>query len=94
MKLLNKCPICGGELFLDELYQYSMYSKILKSGKISKQSKKGDSGPLEAACIACVNNDFRTNYDDMVTVCVPQYPRIKVEIIEGKFYYEIEDEDD
>ena len=37
-KILNKCPLCGGELEYVALHQYSDVYRILKNGKISKNN--------------------------------------------------------
>lgn len=63
MKLLNKCPICGGVLYTDTLYQFSYIRKINKSGKENKTRKKTSSGLMECYAIYCENMDFQTNYD-------------------------------
>ena len=39
LKVLNKCPLCGSELEILYLGQYSEAYKILKNGKISKVRK-------------------------------------------------------
>jgi hypothetical protein len=64
MEILNKCPICGGKLYEDSLYQYSIIYEIGKSGKILKGTKKRqDNGPMDSTAIRCENNDFATDYD-------------------------------
>ena len=63
MQLLNKCPICGGKLHEDNLYQYSRLYEIGKSGKVLSKYKKVDAGPMNRICIVCENEDFCTNYE-------------------------------
>lgn len=63
-KILNKCPLCGGELEYAVLYQYSKVFRILKNGKISKKRKlRRDEGPMECGYINCPNCDFHTDCD-------------------------------
>lgn len=63
MQLLNKCPICGGKLYEDNLYQYSRLYEIGKSGKVLSKYKKGDEGSMECSSIRCENEDFYTDYE-------------------------------
>lgn len=47
LRVLNKCPLCGSELEILYLGQYSEAYKILKNGKISKVRKyKRDEGSM------------------------------------------------
>lgn len=62
--ILNKCPKCGAELEFNKLCQYTIVSRILKNGKVSKKIKrKTDNGSMEAAFISCEKCDFATNCD-------------------------------
>lgn len=62
--ILNKCPLCGGELEFVDLYQISHVYKILKNGKISKNMKyKRDEGPENASFICCSMCTFHTDCD-------------------------------
>ena len=44
----RKCPLCGGEIEVSDLYQYARTFKITKSGKISKRYTVRDCGSMEA----------------------------------------------
>lgn len=50
-----RCPVCGGEIVVSFLYQYSHDYKVLKNGKLSKRYKKNDCGPMEDAIVSCTN---------------------------------------
>lgn len=63
LKILNKCPICGGKLEYYELMQYSLDYKIKKNGRLAKRYKKGEAGPMECGFIGCTICDFLTNCD-------------------------------
>ena len=52
-KRREKCPLCGGNITVSDLYQYSYEHKITKSGKVSKKSKKIDCGSMEASVAGC-----------------------------------------
>lgn len=55
-KVLKKCPICGGELEVNNLCQYSIVYRILKSGKISKNKKlTRDEGSMECFFYRVIN---------------------------------------
>lgn len=49
----EKCHLCGGEIEISELYQYSHDFKITKSGRISKRYIKRDCGSMEATVAGC-----------------------------------------
>ncbi len=49
----RKCPICGGEIEITDLYQYAHAFKLTKSGRISKRYKVIDCGPIEASIAGC-----------------------------------------
>lgn len=62
--ILNKCPLCGGELEYVNLCQYSNVYRILKNGKISKTMKrKRDEGSMECGFICCSICNFHTDCD-------------------------------
>lgn len=63
MQLLNKCPVCGGKLYEDNLCQYSRLYEIGKSGKVLSKYKNVDIGPMDCSCIRCENEDFYTDYE-------------------------------
>lgn len=63
-KLLTKCPICGEELEVNYLYQYSQVHRVLKSGKISKKRKINRcEGSMECWFLSCSKCDFCTDCD-------------------------------
>lgn len=63
-EILNKCPLCEGELEYFALHQYSNVYKILKNGKLSKKRvRKQDEGSMECGFIGCTNCDFHTDCD-------------------------------
>lgn len=51
--ILKKCPLCGGEIEIYYLCQYSHVYKLTKSGRISKRYTTVDNGPLDAAIAGC-----------------------------------------
>ena len=84
-KKLTKCPVCGGRLILEDLYQYSINHYIGSSGKIINKGKhKKDIGPMEVSAIYCENNDFATDYEYYVTI--PEHTNASVVEDEGIFY--------
>lgn len=87
MKTLNKCPVCGGKLEYNALYQYSNIYGIKRNGDLTERRKrKEDAGSMECGFIACVNGDFITDCDLIVTV--PQHNNITISQIHGCYYYE------
>ena len=88
MQLLNKCPICGGKLLEDNLYQYSRVYEIGKSGKTLSKYKKVEVGPMECAQIYCVNEDFITDYE--LNVVLPSEFEGNVFAKNGKYYLDTE----
>lgn len=85
MKLLNKCPICGGALFTDTLYQFSYIQKINKSGKINKTKKRTNVGSMECYAIYCENKDFITDYD--LEIIEPHEMKDKIIVVIDDKYY-------
>lgn len=50
MKILNKCPICGGKLEYNTLCQYTNVYYVKKNGDLTKQRKrKEDNGPMDCS---------------------------------------------
>lgn len=49
----RKCPLCGGEIIVTEIYQYSHDHKITKSGRISQKYIKRDCGSMDATIAGC-----------------------------------------
>ena len=49
----RKCPLCGGEIEVSDLYQYARTFKLTKSGKISKRYTVRDCGSMEATIAGC-----------------------------------------
>ena len=62
---MNKCPVCGGQLMVEECCQYSIVHFITAHGKMSKKAKRGDYGGIEGSFIYCSNEkcDFVTDTD-------------------------------
>ena len=82
---LNKCPVCGGCLYTDTLYQFSIYRKIGKNGKESKDFKRGVEGSMDdKRAIFCENEDFQTDY--MLEVIKPAGKRWEIKTDKGAFY--------
>ena len=92
--ILNKCPICGGRLYLDVLYQYSKVYPVARTGTPAySKVKKRDNGPMECSAIYCENEDFRTDYEGY-KVTEPAGSGIKITVENDKFYYTKENEDE
>ena len=49
----RKCPLCGGEIEISYLYQYSHDYKLTKSGRISKRYTTRDCGSMEVSIAGC-----------------------------------------
>ena len=65
-KILNKCPICGGNLEYCALMQYSNIYGIKKNGELTKNKlRKEDVGSMECGYLSCTNDecDFATDCD-------------------------------
>lgn len=88
MKILNKCPICGGKLEYNMLCQYSNVYDIKRNGDLAKRRKrKEDAGSIECGFISCVNGDFLTDCE--LNVIEPRINRIKVfQGNDGYYHYE------
>ena len=50
---LKKCPLCGGEIEISHLFQYSHVHKLTKSGHISKRYTTIDNGSMEVSVAGC-----------------------------------------
>ena len=89
--LLNSCPICGGELYSDEFYQYCIRKKIKKNGELSKTSRKIDVGSIECSIFFCVNPNcnFTT---DVEWNGEERHKNISIFLENGKYYWEDIDE--
>lgn len=49
------CPLCGGEIVVSWLYQYSHDYTITKRGILSKRYTRHDIGPEEVSIAWCKN---------------------------------------
>lgn len=49
----RKCPLCGGEIEISYLYQYSHDHRLTKSGRISEKYRTRDCGPMEVCIAGC-----------------------------------------
>lgn len=65
-KVIKCCPKCGSPIEVRYLYQYDHTYKICKNGKLSKNYKTLDVGPIDVAIANCANPDcdVRWNEDD------------------------------
>lgn len=63
--LLTGCPICGGDLYSDDFYQYCIRKKVKRNGELSKKSRKIDVGSIECSTFSCGNSecDFTTDIE-------------------------------
>ena len=52
-KQRKKCPLCGGEITVSEIFQYTHDYKLTKSGRLSKKYKVFDNGPDDACVAGC-----------------------------------------
>ena len=75
-KIISKCPLCGGEIIISNLRQYSYDYKINKNGRISKKYTKNDCGTLECMIANCTDceaewseDDFYINADNFFVDC-------------------------
>lgn len=77
MKILNKCPICGGKLEYNVLCQYSNIYGIKRNGDLTERIKrKEDAGSMECGFISCPNRDFLTDCE--LHVIEPRNSKIKI----------------
>ena len=51
--ILKKCPLCGGEIVVSYICQYSRVYKLAKSGRISRRYTIVDSGTMDVAVASC-----------------------------------------
>ena len=49
----KKCPLCGGQIEVSDLYQYSRNYIVTKSGRLSKKYTVRDCGSMEASIAGC-----------------------------------------
>ena len=70
-KKITKCPVCGGEIEVSFLYQYSLNYTITKKGRLSKRYTRRDNGSEEvgiASCLSCGEywnaDEFTLDIDD------------------------------
>lgn len=52
-KLRSRCPLCGGKIVVSFLYQYSLDHIVGRNGRLRKNFKKVEGGPMEVAIAAC-----------------------------------------
>ena len=52
---ISCCPLCGGNIIVSDHWQFSYDRVVLKSGKLSKRTKRSNSGPMEVMTAACEN---------------------------------------
>ena len=87
IKILNKCPVCGGRLEYNLLYQYTKIFGIKKNGELTKKKlRQEDNGPLECGFISCENADFITDCD--LNIAEPKNIGIRVFQNRDKLCYE------
>ncbi len=84
IKLLTKCPVCGGRIKIDVLYQFSNVYNLTRSGKASARHKKDPATPMDCHALYCENMDFQTDYE--LAVITPQNPEYRV-IQNGDRYF-------
>lgn len=62
--ILNKCPVCGGDLYIQRFYQYTVDSKIGKKGLPLKGTRKTKGCSMDSYIISCrVPECFYVNCD-------------------------------
>lgn len=49
------CPMCNGQLERFSYHQHTWFTKIAKSGKLTKQSRKLDNGAIDCLGFSCTN---------------------------------------
>lgn len=66
IRILTRCPKCGGRIVVSFLYQLSCDHVITTRGKLSKQYKVTTQGPMEVAFAACEHAPDRclVNWDE------------------------------
>ena len=55
-KIRKKCPLCGGNIIVSELFQLSQNHKLTKSGKLSKRYTQTDAMPEDISLASCSSN--------------------------------------
>lgn len=83
--LLNKCPICNGEIVLVEFTQYATNRKIKKNGEVSKKTSKKEYCSGEGSIFSCISCGFATD-----ALLYGEKPNDNIRIIDegGKYYWE------
>lgn len=87
MKILNKCPVCGGKLEYSHLNQYANVYSIKSNGELSKRKRKEDIGSMDCGFISCTDCDFVTNCD----LECESHKNIEILQINDKYYYDYDD---
>ncbi len=62
----NKCPHCGGRMTLSEHFAYTHDYPIRKDGKLYKQFKKSEGGPVD--CVTAFCDSCHTYWDGDSTI--------------------------
>ena len=52
-KIIKSCPLCGKDIVVSVLCQYSLDYKIRKNGKISTKFKKTECGGIGCSVASC-----------------------------------------
>ena len=65
-KKITQCPVCGGEIEVSFLCQYSQNCKITKKGRVSKRYKHRDNGPIGVAIASCLSCGEYWDADEFV----------------------------
>ena len=63
MRKLTCCPVCGGELLVDRLMQYSVVRRVGRDGREHGRGRKVDRGPMDCFAVVCEHGDFATDYE-------------------------------
>lgn len=95
IQVLNKCPICGGVVYINRFYQYSLVSKIGRKGLPLKKRFKTDDGPMDCFTLSCATPDcFYVNGDLDIETPPVMRKNSYVDIDEnGAFFLVTEDEE-
>ncbi len=52
---ITKCPVCGGEIQVSFLCQYSQDCLLTKKGRVSRKYKMRDNGSMDIAVASCLS---------------------------------------
>lgn len=86
--ILNKCPVCGGELVYNEYCKHTEVFGITNDGEISKQRiRKVDCGTLRTGFLSCECCDFLTDVELNVEHPWELVGKIKIEYEKDQFVY-------